>query len=208
MLLLLLALLLIVLWLIVPTAISLLLPRDGQVGREAAASLIGIAAWVVLAFVLQPISFYFHLDFKPPYAVLLVVATVVYAVLFALGLERRPRQMGASGHSIPRIGEALLVPIDEELLFRGIVLGLLVRDVGALPGLLASSVLFAGVHELARLGGVRRNWRDSLADVIFGLLAALLYTTSGSILAPIALHAAINGFSAWTNPPARNGLNN
>lgn len=192
-------LLLIGLWLIVPAALAALLPPT-PLSRTGAASALGIVAWLMLSALWQPISFAFSLRLAPQFAPWLIVSAIAYAALFARGLGRRPEGVGAAGFGPHLIESGLLAPLDEELLFRGIVLGWLVRQMPFATAIAVSAVLFVAVHELARIGGVRRTLRESLADLAFGLLAGLLYASSGSILLPIALHMAVNVAAAWTAP--------
>lgn len=191
---------LIVLWLLVPSALSLLIAQPGALSREGYASAMGILIWIILAILLQPISIAFTLHMTLALLLVFLVIAAVYALLVALGLERRPQGQLPSRFSGSFISDGLLAPIDEELLFRGIVLGLLMHSLPVLPALLVSAVLFLAVHEIARVGGVRRSLRESLADLFFGLLAGLLYIGFGSILLPILLHVLINGLGSYTRP--------
>lgn len=196
----LLPLLLIGLWLIVPAALAALLPPGAPLSRTGAASIIGIAAWLMLSALWQPISFAFSPRLAPQFVPWLIVSAIAYAALFAGGLGRRPEGVGAAGFGPHLVESGLLAPLDEELLFRGIVLGWLARQTPLATAIAVSAVLFVAVHELARIGGVRRTLREALADLSFGLLAGLLYASFGSILLPIALHVAVNGVAAWTAP--------
>lgn len=191
---------LIALWLLVPSALSLLIARPGRLSREGYASAIGIFVWVLLAALWQPISLAFSWHMTSALLLVFFVMAVVYVLLFMLGLERRPQGQRPSGFSDSFISDGLLAPVDEELLFRGIVLGLLLHSFSAFPSILVSAALFLGVHEIARVGGVGRTLRDSLADLFFGLLAGLLYVGFGSILLPILFHVLVNGLGAYTRP--------
>jgi membrane protease YdiL (CAAX protease family) len=94
----------------------------------------------------------------------------------------------------------VLAPIAEELFFRGLALNAWLREYGLWPALLASSALFGLVHfglapvdllppELPRLAVLAGG------GVVLGLLAL----RTGSLIAPITAHAAMNGVTvlAW-----------
>lgn len=94
------------------------------------------------------------------------------------------------------IGAVFLVPVAEELLFRTLVFGSLYRHSPRL-GYLLSAVLFSSIHVLGYLGSF-----DSITLVLCflqylpaGLLLALCYVKTDSILAPIGVHVLINTIS-------------
>jgi len=74
---------------------------------------------------------------------------------------------------------------EEEAIWRGIVLGLLVPPLGPLGALASSSALFAGAH-VRRLG--RRAWAHLATGSTFGLA----YLATGRILAAMAAHSTYN----------------
>jgi len=117
-------------------------------------------------------------------------------------------------------GEALLtglvlVPLQtvlpEELAFRGVVLGLLLRRLGARWAVVASSVLFGLWHVTSAIGLTDENQAvgdhlgRGLAGDLAGIGGAVLATAAagvvlcwlrlrtGSLLAPVGLHWAVNG---------------
>jgi len=77
-------------------------------------------------------------------------------------------------------------PVAEELLFRGVGLPLFIRRFGVLPGITLLSLLFAAVHFhlFSWVPLFAMAWAFSLA-----------YLYSGSIVAPIVMHALFNGVS-------------
>lgn len=77
------------------------------------------------------------------------------------------------------------MPIEEEILSRGVIYGWLRSCARKLPSLLLSAAIFAGIH--AELGGM-----NVFMAFLLGLIAAWLYERSGSIIPAIALHAAWN----------------
>ncbi len=99
------------------------------------------------------------------------------------------------------IGTALY----EEVLFRGIVFGMLARRTSALVAALWSSVLFGLWHVLPALDAIETNpigdvfggsWEPVVAAVLSTFLAGMVFVWirlySGSIVAPIIVHIATN----------------
>jgi membrane protease YdiL (CAAX protease family) len=79
---------------------------------------------------------------------------------------------------------ALLAPVAEELVFRGVLFRKWRRTLGPVKGLFLSSVLFGVLH-----GGTM------LPLAVSGLSWALLYTRTRTIWAPILAHVLNNSFS-------------
>ena len=99
------------------------------------------------------------------------------------------------------IGTALY----EEVLFRGIVFGMLARRTSPLVAALWSSLLFGVWHVLPALDAIETNpigdafggsWEPVVAAVISTFVAGMVFVWirlySGSILAPIIVHVASN----------------
>lgn len=80
----------------------------------------------------------------------------------------------------------VLVPAAEELLFRGVLYGWLRQRWGVVPCALISAALFAFAHANVRVG---------LQIFITGVVLALLYEYSRSIVAPIVAHMTVNTVS-------------
>lgn len=74
---------------------------------------------------------------------------------------------------------------EEEAIWRGLALGLLVPSLGPLGALASSTVLFAGAH-VGRLG------RRAVAHLATGALFGLAYVATGRLLAAIAAHSTYN----------------
>lgn len=92
----------------------------------------------------------------------------------------------------------LLIPMQflftgpaEELLFRGVVQGLLRRAYGVLPGVIFAAIVFSLFHIPALVGG---EGVVAVLSILFvsGALLGLLYEYTGNILVPIVVHAAWN----------------
>ncbi len=114
------------------------------------------------------------------------------------------------------VGTVLL----EEVVFRSVLLGLLVSDYGTVWGVVGSSFLFGLWHILPSLemhdshsltSQLGRGWRGKLLTVVgtilatgaAGVLFAMLVVWSGSVLAPVGLHWAMNSMgsvAAWLVP--------
>ena len=76
-----------------------------------------------------------------------------------------------------------LAPVAEEFLFRGLLLPLLVRRTGPLPGLLLSSLAFALLHA---------DPGSFVALALFSVALSLAYARTGSLRVPIAMHMLFN----------------
>ena len=74
---------------------------------------------------------------------------------------------------------------EEEAIWRALVLGALLRPVGLLGALIASTLLFAGAH-VVRQG--RRAW----AHLVTGSLFGLTYLATGRLSAAVAAHGTYN----------------
>lgn len=192
--------LLLLYWLLVPTVLSLLVPKPAKLGREATAAGLSILSWMALSRFL-PIGLVPHGHPIGATAVWLWASVLGYAVLFALGLERRHPGSHPQGMRGDFLTLALLIPLDEELLFRGLLFSASLPALGPLASALYTAVLFSIAHELGRLGGDRRSLRQSAADLTFGVLAGTLYAGFHSIVVPIALHIVVNGLHALGRPP-------
>ena len=124
---------------------------------------------------------------------LLVVATMLYnLVLHLSGFQPTLQDVAfvISGETSPGVRlymvflAVVLAPLFEEILFRGILLPVLAQRYGATAAVAAISMLFAGIH-----GHV-----PSLVPlfILSGSLC-LAYIGTGSLMAPIAMHALFNG---------------
>lgn len=87
----------------------------------------------------------------------------------------------------------LLVPIVEELLFRGYLMNWMKRWVGVIPAILSSSLVFALFHYSSNQG----IFNIELIAALFVLACFLgfLYEKFQSVYAPIGLHVAFNSIS-------------
>jgi membrane protease YdiL (CAAX protease family) len=90
----------------------------------------------------------------------------------------RPTVHGATEGSM--LAVAVASAAGEELLFRGLLVPLV--------GVVASSAVFGALHQIR--GRARWGWMAWAA--LMGLLFALVFVATGSLLGPIVAHAAIN----------------
>lgn len=185
-------------WLIVPPLVSLLLPKQRLDQRDLLAALVGAVTWISLALVWHPVRLFPF--WRPTPAVLWIggISLCAYTALFLLGL--RPAEEvepdGRDDAPANRLTAVVLSPIDEELLFRGILIAVIASAAGTIWAAVWTSLLFASVHLPQRRGGLGRLLRDIAADLSFGFLCAALYLSTSTILAPVLLHVAIN--AAWS----------
>lgn len=105
----------------------------------------------------------------------------------------RPSALGSM-----ELGSALaistLIPLNEELLFRGWILDTLRRAMPSWIALLLSSALFAAFH-------LPQGPIVALTMLALGLVLGVTRLRTDSLLLPIALHAAWNGLSCLVHLP-------
>jgi membrane protease YdiL (CAAX protease family) len=129
---------------------------------------------------------------------LLLAGTLIGAetLLSALGFESADNVVLERGQENPELF-LVLIPIQflltgpgEELLFRGVIQGLLRRAYGVVPGILAASTLFALFH-VPSLSG---NSLLPVLSVLFlsGVVLGALYEYTRTLLVPMVAHALWN----------------
>ena len=77
----------------------------------------------------------------------------------------------------------IVAPVAEEIVFRGYIYGVIRRYGGRFPALLTSSLLFAAIHV---------HLPSMLGLGILAIILCLLYERTGSLWAPITMHACFN----------------
>jgi membrane protease YdiL (CAAX protease family) len=101
----------------------------------------------------------------------------------------------------------IIVGINEELYFRGIILNLFKKD-NVVRGIIISSILFGIGHTANALAG--KNWDYIAAQVIFaflfGIMAAEIVIITKSIFPVILIHAIHDFVSNITNDGVQNGI--
>jgi membrane protease YdiL (CAAX protease family) len=80
-------------------------------------------------------------------------------------------------------------PVAEELAFRGFLQPLLQRNLGAVGGILLTSVLFGGLH-YSEYGD---SWRSALLVALAGAAFGCMRYWTGSTAAAAIMHASFNG---------------
>jgi hypothetical protein len=85
------------------------------------------------------------------------------------------------------IAAVAIAPLEEELLFRGLLLPWLRRVLGPWPAIAGSSLLFASLHANA--------WPAPVPLFVLALFLGYLAHRTGSLVAPITLHAAFNALN-------------
>lgn len=118
------------------------------------------------------------------------VSVVVLLLLEQIGFDPGP-QVAEQAIEIVEpwlviVAVVILAPIAEEVFFRGVVFNAWLREGGPRWAFFGSSVLFAAIH-LSVL--------SLLPIFLLGLALAWLYHRTGSLLAPIVMHATVNGIS-------------
>jgi membrane protease YdiL (CAAX protease family) len=80
-------------------------------------------------------------------------------------------------------------PLFEELAFRGFLQPLLVRNLGAIGGILLTSIFFGGLH-YSEYG---ESWHSALLIGIAGMAFGCMRQLTGSTAAAALMHASFNG---------------
>jgi membrane protease YdiL (CAAX protease family) len=119
-----------------------------------------------------------------------LASAVVVTLLEALGLDVAPQAaeqaLGLVEPWVAVLAIVVLAPIAEELFFRGVVFNAFLRERGPRLAYIGSAALFAVIHlSIVAL----------LPIFVLGLALAWVYDRTGSLLAPIVMHAVVNGIS-------------
>jgi membrane protease YdiL (CAAX protease family) len=125
------------------------------------------------------------------------VAAILAAILPVTPVSPLPPTGETTGFAIQLVAGAIVAPIGEELLFRGLATTVWARAFGARQGLVLGALFFAFVHVLTITGSAAG---EVLALMIVGFASRLpvalalgwLFLRRGTIWAPIGLHAAFN----------------
>lgn len=116
--------------------------------------------------------------------------------LFGVSVETGQNSIISQGRENPRLF-LYMVPVSllfvgpaEELVFRGVVQGLLRRAFGVVPGIAAASALFGVGHYLAVSSG--SAWTYILIAGALGLVLGAVYEYTESLLVPALAHGTWN----------------
>ena len=119
-----------------------------------------------------------------------LVASAVVLVLESLGIDTSPQvaeqALGRVDPWLAVLAVVILAPIAEEVFFRGVVFNALLREASLRWAYIGSAGLFAVIH----LEPVAM-----LPLFLLGLALAWVYRRSNNLLAPIAMHATVNGIA-------------
>jgi membrane protease YdiL (CAAX protease family) len=128
--------------------------------------------------------------------VLMMVGTVVAVTWSVFGVEPTDTAFDeglTADNLLWLVSPALLVGPAEELLFRGLVQGLLVDGVGLVPGILGMSVLFGVYHFPNVSDSLFRLDTSDVAQLSLsasgGLVFGAFYVSTGNLLVPILGHS-------------------
>jgi membrane protease YdiL (CAAX protease family) len=127
----------------------------------------------------------------------MVVSSLVVALLVRLsGSDAVPEQLilddalaGGVRTAVALVAAVLLAPVAEELLFRGLLYRALRRRRSVAVAATVSSVLFAAIH----LDVAVTQPLALVGLALVGVVLALAYERTGSLVVPVAAHAGYNG---------------
>ena len=105
-------------------------------------------------------------------------------------------EMAHANHTLMAIGVVLLVPLTEEVLYRGLIFRNLYRSSQA-AAYIVSMAAFAAIHVLGYIG------TESVTTLVIcflqylpaGLCLAWTYTKADNIFAPVIVHALVNAIA-------------
>jgi hypothetical protein len=119
-------------------------------------------------------------------------------LLQALGVSFGENQVITQGREAPvyflymiPVSLLLVGPI-EELLFRGVVQGVLRRSFGVGTGIVVASALFGLVHWVAVSGGPAEKFAYVAIAATLGIILGVLYERTETIVAPALAHGVYN----------------
>jgi len=130
--------------------------------------------------------------FTSPWMKELLANELVRKVTQAAGIKAEPQApvvMLSESRSLPFIVmlsffAAVVAPIAEEVFFRGFLQQAIRRHCGESATIVLTALAFAGVH---------MNLRYFLPLFVLGILLSYLYSRTGTLVAPIVVHAIHNG---------------
>jgi uncharacterized protein len=116
--------------------------------------------------------------------------SVLIGGCYAFGYVSMPwtgRQV-SPGVLLATCGAILLAALNEELVFRGFPLQLLIEGIGEWPAIIAMSALFGALH----LNNPNASFLGILNTILAGILMSLAYVRTRSLWMPYAIHAGWN----------------
>jgi uncharacterized protein len=162
----------------------------------------GALTWAEMGFSRRPREAVVDLAWGAWFALPVIGLTVVVAALITTVIHQVPESPleptgTVSGLILNLIGGAVLVPIGEEVMFRGVATTAWRRTYGSQRAIVQGALFFAAVHVL-QVGGTGPGEAIGLAIVAFvtripvALALGWLFERRGSIWASIGLHGAFN----------------
>jgi hypothetical protein len=129
-----------------------------------------------------------------------LLGILLQTILERLGVERQP---GIVDNALAQVDPTVLVlaivliaPVAEEIFFRGVVVNAWLREYGPRVAIIGSAGLFSVIHtDTSSVNALIGSIANVLPIFGLGLALAAVYLRTGSLLAPIALHAMFNGLS-------------
>lgn len=135
---------------------------------------------------------------------LFVSVAVVSVVITAIGAEQAQNTVVTQGRRNPTLF-LVMVPIallfigpGEEVVFRGVVQGLLARAYGTVPAIFLASVLFGIAHYAALAGSGKLTY--IAVTILLGLVLGGIYEWTDNIVVPSVVHGVYNAIlfaSQW-----------
>lgn len=111
---------------------------------------------------------------------------MVQLAFYDEGYQQTAQAVYSSGFPVQIIGLGIVIPIAEELMFRGILYKRFRERQGFLYSALWSSLLFSLMHS---------NTTQMIYTLLLGVLLSYLYEKFGSLRAPVVLHVLLNAGS-------------
>lgn len=144
-------------------------------------SLNGIRNWLPALFALVAVSIAFSISMFW-FQLFMLAPVAPWLVNFMLEEFPVPNTPGYIAFTIFTI--AILAPVVEEFMFRGVLLKRMIAKTSMWGGILISSLLFGILH------------LDIIGAFLFGVVASLLYVRTNNLLVPILLHIINNSLAA------------
>lgn len=129
------------------------------------------------------------LDARPWFPAFLVLGGFLYGVDTLTWMKWQGKSIRRGEESVVWLSPSLLAPIPEEILYRA-GLGVLQNSVGTAGFVAVSAVLFGLAH-------VARGKKEIAFKTGNGVVYALVYVWTGSLVAPILAHFGYNVAYVW-----------
>lgn len=130
---------------------------------------------------------------------LLVLQVVITKLLAQFGLSAGQNAALLPGRDDPTyflqmaVVSVLIVGPAEELLFRGVVQGLLRRAMTAWPAIGITSLVFGVIHVAAVVGTTGQAFVYASIAAVLGLVLGYAYERTGNVVVPALTHGLYNG---------------